>query len=185
MRVTPGAGFERVSHREFRLDPEGRSDYRQLIETLRDSETNARADRVPVEYGGRKHAGVFMACSSLSRALAAVAQSGPLEIVAVSRGLYDVTGNEPLQPDAALVLGPCKVIPQERPHIRCRSIDLATDNDAATLMAELTSGSSEPAVAYRGGHRWVQGFEKLAAGSDPKRTRSARWRNLPHNRRPR
>ena len=81
----------------------------------------------------------------------------------MSCGLYDVTGSEPLQPDAALLLGPCKVIPQEWPHIRCRSIDLAVNNDAATLVAELTAGSNEPVVAYRGGHRWLQGFEKLAS----------------------
>ena len=87
--------------------------------------------------------------------------TGPLEIVVVSGGLYDVTGDEPLDPDGALVLGPCKVIPQEHSNIRCRSIDLATSDNLAVLVAELTSGSNEPTVAYRGGHRWVQGFDKL------------------------
>lgn len=160
VRVMPGAGFEQVGDLDFELNPESYSDYRQLIDRLRDSEL--MPDRILYLWGmaGRKHAS-FYGLLFLSRALAAVAQSGSFEIVAVSRGLHDVTGNEPLQPDAALILGPCKVIPQELPQVRCRNVDLATDNDESTLIAELSSGSDEPVVAYRGGHRWVQGFEKL------------------------
>jgi acyl transferase domain-containing protein/SAM-dependent methyltransferase len=160
VRVTPGTGFHRVSHREFSLDPQGRSCYRQLIEALQ-AEGRMPARIVDLRSLRGEARRSFYGLLFLSQALIDAGRTGPLEIAVVSRGLYDVTGNEPLDPDGAMVLGPCKVIPQERPHIRCRSIDLAASDDAATLVAELTSGSSEPAVAYRGGHRWVQGFDKL------------------------
>ena len=160
MRVRPGAGFNRVSQRAFILDPEVSSYYRQLIETLQaEGQMPARiVDLWSLRGGARKS---FYSLLFLAQAFIDAGRTDPLEIVVVSCGLYDVTGNEPLDPDGALVLGPCKVIPQERSHIRCRSIDLAISDDAAALVAELTSGSNEPTVAYRGGHRWVQGFDKL------------------------
>ena len=160
VRVTPATEFEHVSDLEFGIDSESCSDYRELVERLKaDGLIPARIVYLWSQAGRRRSN--FYGLLFLSKALAAVPQLGPLEIVAVSCGLYDVTGSEPLQPDAALLLGPCKVIPQEWPHIRCRNVDLASSNDATTLLHELIGGSDEPVVAYRGGHRWVQGFEKL------------------------
>ena len=160
VRVTPATEFEHVSDLEFGIDSESCSDYRELVERLKaDGLIPARIVYLWSQAGRRRSN--FYGLLFLSKALAAVPQLGPLEIVAVSCGLYDVTGSEPLQPDAALLLGPCKVIPQEWPHIRCRNVDLASSNDVGTLLNELIGGSDEPVVAYRGGHRWVQGFEKL------------------------
>jgi len=160
--VAPGAEFERVNTHEFRLDPDGHSDYRKLAETLQAD--GLMPARIVYLWGlARSGHTSFYSLLFLSQALMGVGRAESLEIVAVSCGLYDVTGSEPLQPDAALLLGPCKVIPQEWPHIRCRNIDLAVSNDGAALVTELTAGSNEPVVAYRGGHRWVQGFEKLAS----------------------
>jgi phthiocerol/phenolphthiocerol synthesis type-I polyketide synthase E len=161
--VKPGAKLEQVGNLEFELDPDSYSDYRRLFERLKLDELMPARIVYLWSMAGRRHTS-FFGLLFLSRALATIAQTGPVEIVAVSRGLYDVTGSEPLQPDAALLLGPCKVIPQEWPHIRCRSVDLAIGEDATTLLAELTAGSDEPVVAYRGGHRWVQRFEKLMPG---------------------
>ncbi|HWS93105.1 MAG TPA: SDR family NAD(P)-dependent oxidoreductase, partial [Mycobacterium sp.] len=162
VRIAPGTEFERVDTHAFRLDPDGHSDYRKLVETLQaDGLMPARIVYLwSLAKGGHTS---FYSLLFLSQALMGVGRAEPLEIVAVSCGLYDVTGSESLQPEAALLLGPCKVIPQEWPHIRCRNIDLAVSNDRATLVTELTAGSNEPVVAYRGGHRWVQGFEKLTS----------------------
>ena len=160
VRVTCGTGFERVGEREFRLKPDSRSEYQLLIEVLRARRLMpARIVHLWSLAGPGRTS--FYSLLFLAQALIDAGQTGPLEIVVVSRGLYDVIGNEPLHPDAALVLGPCKVIPQERPHIGCRNIDLAANIDPATLVAEMTLGLSEPVVAYRGGHRWVPGYEKL------------------------
>ena len=47
-----------------------------------------------------------------------------VEITVVTNGLEDVTGNEQLHPEKSLLLGPCKVIPQEYSHLDCRIIDI-------------------------------------------------------------
>jgi len=64
-----------------------------------------------------------------------------------------------------MVLGPCKVIGMEYPHIRARSIDLAVDGDlrwlGQTVANDLCAPWTEPVVAYRGRYRWVQAFEQL------------------------
>jgi acyl transferase domain-containing protein len=82
VRVMPSARFEQVGALDFELNPESYSDYRQLMERLRDSEL--MPDRILYLWGmaGRKHAS-FYGLLFLSRALAAVAQSGSFEIVAV------------------------------------------------------------------------------------------------------
>ena len=160
VRVTRGAEFKRVGKHEFQLNPDVQSHYRQLVETLRaDRLMPARIAHLWSLAGHERTS--FFSLLYLTQALIGASHGGTLEIIAVSCGLYDVTGSEPLQPDAALLLGPCKVIPQEWPHITCRSIDLAVSNDAETLVSELTAGRNDPVVAYRGSHRWVQGFDRL------------------------
>ena len=94
----------------------------------------------------------------------------PVRIQVLATGLYEVTGDEPLSPLRATLLGPCKVIPQEYPALSCRIVDVAlpepgSPREAALvdhLVGELLSGDSDPVVAYRGSHRWVQDFEPLA-----------------------
>ena len=46
------------------------------------------------------------------------------ELDVVTAGAHQVTGSEELCPEAAAVSGPCRVIPQESPHLSCREIDL-------------------------------------------------------------
>ena len=93
-----------------------------------------------------------------------------VQICVVSNGLREVIGNEILCPDKAPILGPCKVIPQEYPNIRCRSIDIELErsegsancgNAAVRIVRELLSNAPEPAVAWRGHHRWVETVEPV------------------------
>ncbi|HEU5382584.1 MAG TPA: SDR family NAD(P)-dependent oxidoreductase [Ktedonobacteraceae bacterium] len=84
----------------------------------------------------------------------------------VSNGLHSVTGNELLAPEKALVMGYCRVIPQEYPGIKCCNIDIdLTHPDrqtlTRTLCAELTTDISDQVVALRGNRRWVQSFEAV------------------------
>ena len=87
----------------------------------------------------------------------------------VTQGTQAVSGEEPLDPTRAALLGPCKVIPQEYPDIGCRLIDLsvpppgspARELLAGRLLQELLQGGGAPVVAHRGGVRWVQSFRLL------------------------
>ncbi|MDA8018160.1 MAG: acyltransferase domain-containing protein [Thermoanaerobaculia bacterium] len=105
----------------------------------------------------------------ITRALAGRPGTTPVRIDMVSTGLQDVTGNEPLTPEKAPLLGPVRVIPQEHPDVTCRSIDIPapgpdgwSDRDVATLVAELTAEigpDTSPVLALRGRHRWGPHYE--------------------------
>jgi amino acid adenylation domain-containing protein len=113
------------------------------------------------------------------------AAAPPDELVVIADGLWAVTGEEPVQPAKATLLGPLRVIPLEY-GVRCRAVDVLLPSDpadsasrerlAADLVAEIAeeapvpasgpaaaSGGprAEPIVALRGGRRWVQRFDRV------------------------
>jgi acyl transferase domain-containing protein len=106
---------------------------------------------------------------ALAQGLTATGRTEPLDVAVLTRGAFDVIGTEPIRPEAALVLGPARVIPQEHPWIRCRIIDV--DNRVglgdASIVAELTTSAPEPTVALRSGRRWLPSFDRLALGDQP------------------
>jgi acyl carrier protein len=115
----------------------------------------------------------FHSIVSLAQALERHNFTDPIEISVVSNQIQAVIGNEPLCPAKSTALGGCKVIPQEYPNIRCRSVDIDhCESDGyqevsrlvERLVTELTVEPFEPVVAYRKGRRWVQTFEAVRLG---------------------
>jgi NAD(P)-dependent dehydrogenase (short-subunit alcohol dehydrogenase family)/acyl carrier protein len=155
--------------------PRERSDYEALLGEL--EESGRRPDRVAHLWCvGEGPEGVptedlgFHSLLGLIGALAGRGVAQPLRIEVVSSGVQSVTGEESVEPEKALVLGPVRVAPQEIPNLACRSIDVDLPERESRrerarvnqLVAELTAATPAPAesaIAYRGGHRWVQGFE--------------------------
>ncbi|HVG11012.1 MAG TPA: amino acid adenylation domain-containing protein [Thermoanaerobaculia bacterium] len=115
----------------------------------------------------------FHSLLALAKALADRGVTRPLRIEVVTTGVQSVTGNERIEPEKALVLGPVRVMPQEIENVFCRAIDIELSTPIDRLAADLVSVLADPpppsdfAVAWRGARRWVQGFEpvKLPAGS--------------------
>jgi NAD(P)-dependent dehydrogenase (short-subunit alcohol dehydrogenase family)/acyl carrier protein len=116
----------------------------------------------------------------LAQGLARLRTPQPVQLVVVSTGLHSISGTEPLTPDKATLLGPVRVIPQELPHVRCRSIDVmlphngsSIDGVADSLIAEAGDHDAETVVALRGDTRLVQVFrsapEIASAGNPPLR----------------
>lgn len=112
----------------------------------------------------------FYSLLFLSQALDSQHVTDPLQIDVISNHMQEVTGEEPfVYPEKATLLGPCRVIPQEYDNITCRSIDIALGRSANSeeahitdqLVSELTVKMTEPVIAYRGSHRWVQTFEPI------------------------
>jgi NADP-dependent 3-hydroxy acid dehydrogenase YdfG/acyl carrier protein len=73
-----------------------------------------------------------------------------------------------LQPEKATLLGPCRVIRQEYPNIRVKSIDLELPHDPAQrdcaaelVVAELLDPDSNLFIAHRNAQRWVQTHEPV------------------------
>ncbi|HYO57344.1 non-ribosomal peptide synthetase/type I polyketide synthase, partial [Archangium sp.] len=177
--VAMGGEFSRRGARSFELTPGQRAHYRRLGEELEREgwlpervvhlwgvgpepagEVNGTTVRDQQELG-------FYSVLFLSQVLAKYLGEQPLQFDVVTQGTQDVTGQEPLCPGKAMVLGLCKVLPQEHPKMRCRSIDVelpergGEERLSAQLLEELRAEVPERGVAWRGGRRWVEFFEPV------------------------
>jgi acyl transferase domain-containing protein/acyl carrier protein len=132
--------------------------------------------RASIEAFDRAQEQGFYSLLHLAQALGRRGVTRPVRLLVISSGLQSVTGDEPLCPEKATLLSPCKVIPQELPNVSCRSVDVilpppGTRREEALvvqLLEEWLSGTDDAEVAYRGRMRWVQAFERVetaAAGS--------------------
>ncbi len=88
----------------------------------------------------------------------------------VTQGSHRVHPGDPVRPELATLLGPCRLIPVEYPRVRTRlvDIDLAPDagnaavaRAARALLTELRAEPADQVVALRGGRRWIPGYEVL------------------------
>ncbi|HEV2863882.1 MAG TPA: beta-ketoacyl synthase N-terminal-like domain-containing protein [Pyrinomonadaceae bacterium] len=174
--VEPGDCFGRHGEHRYSLNPSEPEDYRRLMKELAASGSFpgevvhlwgvSRTAEASFDEAQRQG---FYSLVYLSRSLAEIGPATPVRLKVVSNNLHEVSGDEEVCPERATVLGACRVIPQEYPHITCRSIDLAlaprpapTDGRLADrLFNELTTQTADHTVAYRGARRWVQSFEPV------------------------
>ena len=152
----------RLENRVYTIDPNRSEDYKSLLDAVSPGGLPPRILYMWQTCGGRAS---FHNLLRLAQACGEVSQPGPSEWVIVSRGMHRVNGREKLDPEQALVLGPCRVIPWEYSSIKCRSIDVDETAELAELVPELilepeVSTSFAPA-AYRDGYRWEQRFEPV------------------------
>ena len=179
--VSAAGSFCRTKGGQFEIDPAQSSDYSRLIEELRSR--NAIPDRIvhlwqvspgadsPSDAPGFDESLALGAYGGLylARALGETELSAPVEITFVSTAMQDVTGGDVLCPAKATVLGPCKVIPQEYPHITCRSVDVSpveqdpirAAHQVDHLLEDILWESTDRVLTSRGGRRWVQKFDPL------------------------
>jgi NAD(P)-dependent dehydrogenase (short-subunit alcohol dehydrogenase family)/aryl carrier-like protein len=173
VEVQAGESFVWELDSRYRIRPNSQDDYDTLLNDL------AARNQIPqlichllTVTSGESNDGELQKCGLDSLlCLARALENHPharVQIHVVSNGLREVRGDETLNPDKALVVGPCKVIPQEYANVDCRSIDIELSdgpNDAerlATLVfKELSANASESAVAWRGVHRWVETVEPM------------------------
>jgi acyl transferase domain-containing protein len=107
----------------------------------------------------------FQSLLALAQAVGEQDLQAPLQVIVVSNGLFEVTGDETVLPAKATLLGICRVLPQEVPHVTCSAVDLSADSPetlAPRLAAELLRADGERAIALRGRHRWVRRFRRVA-----------------------
>jgi len=113
----------------------------------------------------------FYSLLYLTQALGKYTWEHGLNISIISNQLQAVTEDESLQPVKATLLGICKVLPKEYPHIHCQSIDIVLPTNLEKLsqhdrwieqvLTELASDSKDAIVAYRGNRRWLQAYEPV------------------------
>lgn len=165
--VRAGRRFSKAGRNNYTIDPRNAEDYQSLLRAL--SAENVR--RVVHLWSLTKNeaaSGEYESgLGSLIFLTQALAQniSASLQLLVVTHGTQEVTGEEILHPEKATVLSACKVIPLEHPNISCRSIDVSTtapERLVRQLFTEVSADSEDRVTAYRGRHRWVQTFETVA-----------------------
>jgi acyl transferase domain-containing protein len=175
----PAQQFARAGESRYTLRPGERSDHERLLRAVESDVgpishichllclDGGAAPSSPADASERG----FFCLLALAQALDAssgLESERKLSISVVANGLEDVTGLESLQPDKATLHGPCKVVPQEYPQVRCRILDVvapppesaAEARLVAQIAAEMYTDCADSVVAYRGPHRWIKTYEE-------------------------
>ena len=178
--VRPGEHFANPGEDIFLLAPNEQNDYIQLFQTLaqRDclpqrvlhcwqvSPPSSNSETSETEQFRTNQELGFYSLLFLAKGLSPHIYDEPVQVIALSTHLQEVTGQEILQPEKATLLGVCKVISQEPLNLVCRCVDLeipAGGNwNAEELVAECSSATTDVQVAYREGKRWKQAYEAVA-----------------------
>jgi len=163
--VQPGSQF---SHQErtFTLNPHHPEDYRLLVQAL---ET---ADYRPTHWVhgwslADEPADLAMSFYSVLHLTQALGRGpSPISLTVVTSNGQSVVGTDAVNPQAAMLFGLSKVIPQEYAQIRCRCLDVAVMAGMASIQPVVDNlyrelAATDPIVAYRDGYRWVQTYEPL------------------------
>ena len=109
----------------------------------------------------------------LAQALGRQGVFSPVRLEIVSTHLHDVLGTEPLEPAAALLVGPLarhSAGVAERPHAQRRPLVERRDAVgvlADRLVAELVLETDAQMVALRGDTRWTPGYEPIDSSRAP------------------
>ncbi len=134
--VLPGDGFAARDGWTFTIDCGRRSDYEALFERLADENRlpqnilhlwcvgEPEADLSELELLDYWQLRGFYSLLYTVQALVTRNVAKPVQLVAASTGLQAVTGDERICPAKAMLLGLCRTVPQEYPHIACRSVDV-------------------------------------------------------------
>jgi acyl transferase domain-containing protein/acyl carrier protein len=171
--VRVGEQFKQLDSNAYTINPACQDDYHALVQAVREQGKTPNAiahlwsitQSPPQSLETSQNLG-FYSLIYLAPALGQQPVSNSIQLLVASNNLYDITGDEPLCPEKTTIIGACKVIPQEYPHISCRQVDVAisasgTNNLVEQLIAELRADSKDSTIAYRGNHRWVQTFEPV------------------------
>ncbi len=177
--VFPGERFERRHDGSFTLAPAAAEGYVRLLGELGEGSTtmihcwsfSGAEDGSPgtaERFDAVRQKG-FQSLFGLARALAKREPSEEVRLLVVADALFDVTAQEGASPEKAPLVGPCLVLPQEAPGIRCRVVDVRPVPAAGVprarlarrLLAEARSAATDATVAYRGAHRWSPSFTRL------------------------
>ncbi|MCY1079353.1 type I polyketide synthase [Archangium lansingense] len=180
--VTPGTHLAQLGERHWSINPREAADFASLLQQL--SAQGLGPDRilhlwsaVPEGTFGAQGASFDKAQEQGFHSLLFLAQAlgrqeaKPVSLTVVTHRMQAL-GDELPNPERATVLGPVRVIPQEYPHLSCKSVDVSLPAPGSWQEAHLTEqllaegaedSRSQNVIAYRGQQRQVQVFEAVPA----------------------
>ena len=179
--VSSGATFQRRNKQSYSVRPNEINDFKLLFQHILDSGKTVshifhlwsltQTDKIKSQEESltRNFYSLCYLAKSLENFSKLIPLDKRLDITVVTNQLADVTGVEILNPEKALLQGPCKVIPQEYPNLNCRIIDIESqtfDTGAGNrlvkqILCESQADSNTSTVAYRGPYRWTQQFKPI------------------------
>ncbi|HEY2292039.1 MAG TPA: amino acid adenylation domain-containing protein, partial [Thermoanaerobaculia bacterium] len=141
----------------FTIAPGRRADYDSLLDALGRTPThvlhlwNVTAEPLETDEALDR---AFYSPVYLAQALGRQSVTDPTAVTVVSNGLCDVTGEEPLEPLKAALVGPVAVIPREYPSLSCRGVDVTLggplERTARQILTEIGRPAGPSLVAFRG-----------------------------------
>ncbi len=158
--VMVGSGFEQVDGRRYRVMPQSEPDLERVLDTV--ASAGGRPPRVLHGWSGVDGGHGRAALLTLLRLFRRRWPDATVDVRIVTRGAWNVSGDERVDPDQALVVGPARVAPVELAGVRVQLVDLpatvgtaSRPADVDALLAELAGDGTDPTVALRGARRWV------------------------------
>ncbi|HSD83600.1 MAG TPA: SDR family oxidoreductase, partial [Anaerolineae bacterium] len=197
--VTAGEIFEQGEGGAYTLHPQHAADYGMLVQQLKAAEQlpdsvahlwsiTPNGSPSNLEFFQQVQDLGYYSLMYLTQALAREAPGQAVRLGVISNSLHEVSGDDPFCPEKAPLVGLCKVIPQEHGNLSCACIDVVWPSIGAhrtlklvdCLIGELAIETHEPAVAYRGGRRWLQHYVPAPLHEDdvikrPLRERGVYW----------
>jgi acyl transferase domain-containing protein len=174
-----GDGSHAASDGTYRLSPSDPSGVESLLQELFQNQLpDLIVHASSLDPGGTSVEGVltggFHSLMNIAQSIGSSMVESKVSLKILSNNIHRLSNEGVCYPERATLLGPCKVIPQEYPSIACQSIDIdlssgcALDDCLAELLAdEILGDGTEQMVAYRGGRRWIQGYEPVAMSTPP------------------
>jgi len=171
--ISAGKEFQKVDSRHFEMWPGSEEDWMLLLHELKNvipekiahfwNATATDDSRDFEEIMDRSFYGLLY----LAKGIAAQSLHSKIDILLASCGVHAVESGDRPDPLKAPLLGPCRILPQEFPGIRCTNVDMPWTDEGTPdrrrvveqLLREFKGAASDPVVAYRGQHRWVQSWE--------------------------
>jgi amino acid adenylation domain-containing protein len=179
-KVTGGTEFKKLDPDSYSLNFDTPDHYSRLWQSM--AENNRKPDRIvnllgitagdsplSIENCGDYHDRLFFSLLYLAQALGRLDGLGRVQCKILTNNMHRIFNETVLFPEKNTLLGPCKVIPQEYPNIRCHSIDIVLPEPGSgteeelidLLIAEIHAEPEDSVIAYRGTDRWVETFEPL------------------------
>ncbi|MGK7875122.1 MAG: SDR family NAD(P)-dependent oxidoreductase [Xenococcaceae cyanobacterium] len=155
----PGEKYQRVSAKEFRLNPFKEKEFERLLQEVGDVEQIVSL----WSLNAPENAGL---ASTLHLIQALVARKSLLpQLWLVTMGAVSVTGTGVPGLAQSPIWGMGKVIALEHPELKCVRVDLDPNrtNNAQALYAEINSEDIEDQVAFCDGERFVARLKEYAA----------------------
>lgn len=180
--VRVGEQFSKVGERSYTINPAQSQDYASLLQELQTLETLPQAivhlwsltPSVDMEsFANMQNLG-FSSLLNLAQVIGEQKIFQGLQIAIISNQTQSVTGIEFLSPQKTTLLGICKSIAHQYPNLALHHIDVVAPKSGTRqeiqlvehILNEVTTKTSDLALAYRGNQRWIPHFEAIRLEQD-------------------